>query len=121
MKSSLKDYPKCYSLCLSVGVTKLSHCVEPPTKEGRGRPKGSERKNTIFIGEERITTPALAEAAVDIDTESSFLDSGDVCGICYFAFNRSIKRGKVLSKCNICRKKCCIRQYTPSPSNKISV
>ena len=67
---------------------------QPPKK--RGRPKGSKNKEQ--------TKRTLVETSCDPEADVSFLDSGDLCEICGFALNASIKKGIAHERCKICNR-----------------
>ena len=64
---------------------------QPPKKQGR--PKGSKKKEQ--------SKRTLVETSCDPEAEVTFLDSGDLCKICGFALNASIKKGIPHERCKI--------------------
>ena len=78
-----------------------------PAPKKRGRPKGSKNKekDQVSVSQPVRSQRELAESAAEESTESSFIDSGDICLVCNFAFNDPIKRGKLITKCLVCKKK----------------
>ena len=78
-----------------------------PAPKKRRRPKGSKNKekDQVSVSQPVRSQRELAESAAEESTDSSFIDSGDICLVCNFAFNDPIKRGKCITKCLVCKKK----------------